>query len=242
MWQAGRRAHYWCVWLGIVCFSALAVGCRKEEYYPRATHERISIEPVPDAEIVGFYLLNSGGKGDNEATLDYFDYTTSTYYRNVYAERSPDAVPELGEQQDPRQLGGVVRFDLQSLAITGGITVGYQPEDMLVLKKSTMLVTNSGVYNAPDYDDRLSVIDLENFTQRGYVHVGQMPWELAEDTRGNVWVSTRPVGGRGQIYKIRQDDEGAFMQSSSPIGFKCLSMVPYNGTLYAIGGELSPGG
>lgn len=303
MWRAGRRAHYWCVWLGIVCFSALAVGCRKDEYYPRATHERISIEPVPDADIVGFYLLNSGGKGDNEATLDYFDYTTSTYYRNVYAERNPEAVPELGDngvdvqvwkgrlyvvlngshrvevldayttrrlgsvavndcrrvafdstsgyvtsyykrsaQQDPRQLGGVVRFDLQSLAITGGITVGYQPEGMLVLKKNTMLVTNSGVYNAPDYDDRLSVIDLENFTQRGYVRVGQMPWELAEDTRGNVWVSTRPAGGRGQIYKIRQDDEGSFMLNSSPIGFKCLSMAPYNGTLYAIGGELSPGG
>ena len=69
-----------------------------------------------------------------------------------------------------------------------------------------------------------------------------MPWELAEDTRGNVWVSTRPAGGRGQIYKIRQDDEGSFMLNSSPIGFKCLSMAPYNGTLYAIGGELSPGG
>ena len=56
-------------------------------------------EPVPAPREItvssGFYLLNEGNKGNNMATLDYFDYTNNTYYLNIYAERNPTVVKEL---------------------------------------------------------------------------------------------------------------------------------------------------
>lgn len=48
-------------------------------------------------EVIGVYVLNEGNMGANKCTLDYFDYTTETYYRNIYAENNPEAVMELGD-------------------------------------------------------------------------------------------------------------------------------------------------
>lgn len=45
----------------------------------------------------GFYLLNEGNMGSNKCTLDYFDYGTATYVRNIYSERNPNVVLELGD-------------------------------------------------------------------------------------------------------------------------------------------------
>jgi hypothetical protein len=35
--------------------------------------------------------------GSNKATLDYFDYETGNYTRNIYPERNPNVVQELGD-------------------------------------------------------------------------------------------------------------------------------------------------
>ena len=32
-----------------------------------------------------------------KATLDFFDYTTGTYHRNIYAEANPNVIKELGD-------------------------------------------------------------------------------------------------------------------------------------------------
>ncbi len=48
-------------------------------------------------KIIGFYLLNEGNMGSNKATLDYFDYTSGVYSKNIYAERNPNVVQELGD-------------------------------------------------------------------------------------------------------------------------------------------------
>ena len=47
--------------------------------------------------IKGFFLLNEGNMGSNKATIDYFDYGTGKYHRNIYAERNPGVVKELGD-------------------------------------------------------------------------------------------------------------------------------------------------
>lgn len=51
---------------------------------------------VPDAPI-GFYLLNQGNMGMNKASIDYYDYTTGEYTRNIYTQANPDAVMALGD-------------------------------------------------------------------------------------------------------------------------------------------------
>ena len=48
-------------------------------------------------EVQGFYLLNEGNMGSNKATLDYYDYTTATYKRNIFAEANPDITQGLGD-------------------------------------------------------------------------------------------------------------------------------------------------
>lgn len=49
------------------------------------------------SEMVGFYLLNEGAMGTNKATLDYYDFETATYTRNIYAEANPTVAQSLGD-------------------------------------------------------------------------------------------------------------------------------------------------
>lgn len=57
-------------------------------------------------EIVGFYLLNEGNMGSNKASLDYYDYLTATYRRNIYADANPDMPKELGDVGNDLQIYG----------------------------------------------------------------------------------------------------------------------------------------
>lgn len=45
----------------------------------------------------GLYLLNEGNMGSNKATLDFYDFVTGNYHRNIYAERNPSVPKELGD-------------------------------------------------------------------------------------------------------------------------------------------------
>ena len=47
--------------------------------------------------IQGFYLLNEGNMGSNKATLDYYDYTTGDYTRNIYGNANPTVPKEMGD-------------------------------------------------------------------------------------------------------------------------------------------------
>ena len=69
--------------------------CRSDIYVQPAESEETT-EPRLTG-VSGFYLLNEGNMGSNKASLDYFDETTGTYTRNIYAERNPSAVKELGD-------------------------------------------------------------------------------------------------------------------------------------------------
>lgn len=47
--------------------------------------------------ICGFYLLNEGNMGSNKSTLDFYDYATGIYTRNIYGNANPTVVKELGD-------------------------------------------------------------------------------------------------------------------------------------------------
>ncbi|MCL1968001.1 MAG: YncE family protein [Bacteroidetes bacterium] len=69
--------------------------CRKDpEIFPPEVEE--PGEPELTA-IQGFYLLNEGNMGSNKATLDYYDYATGAYHRNIYANANPTVPKELGD-------------------------------------------------------------------------------------------------------------------------------------------------
>lgn len=58
--------------------------------------EYVTAPTVPQS-VKGLYVLNEGNMGNNKCTLDFFDYNTGAYHRNIYAERNPGVVKELGD-------------------------------------------------------------------------------------------------------------------------------------------------
>lgn len=83
--------------LPILLVAAALAGCREDEVVVPAEYEPIPDAPAADTDIRGFYLVNEGNMGSNKCTLDYYDYLTGVYARNIYAERNPNVIKELGD-------------------------------------------------------------------------------------------------------------------------------------------------
>lgn len=70
--------------------------CREDELIFLSDSTKVS-QPMVGSKITGFYQLNEGNMGMNCATIDYFDYTTGYYTRDIFSERNPTIVKELGD-------------------------------------------------------------------------------------------------------------------------------------------------
>lgn len=226
-------------------------GCREDEVLIDIEESVVTTPEFTDVE--GFYLLNEGNMGNNKSTLDYFDYTEGTYYKNIYAERNPTVVKELGDvgndllvygsklyavincshkvevmnvadatritkidipncryavgdggyvyvssyvapvQIDPTApKGAVFKVDTLSMEVVGSVEVGYQPEEMTVIG-NRLYVANSGGYRAPDYDNTISVIDLDEFRLADVIVLDKSAnfHRLDHDGHGRLWLSSR---------------------------------------------------
>lgn len=238
-------------WWLTFAMSLFIVSCRNEEVLVDIeTH----VVTTPEyTEIDGFYLLNEGNMGNNKSTLDYFDYKEGTYYKNIYAERNPTVVKELGDvgndlliygekmyavincshkvevmnandatritkidipncryivgnegyvyvssyvgpvQIDPTApKGAVFKVDTLSMQVVGNVEVGYQPEEMTIVG-NRLYVVNSGGYMPPNYDNTISVIDLDNFTLCDVIQLDKTAnfHRLDHDSMGRLWLSSR---------------------------------------------------
>ncbi len=86
----------------LLCLLPLGLfSCREDEYVTYMTDEDTGVPSAEGNDIVGLYILNEGNMGSNRCTLDYLDLggkdSTIHYYRNIYAERNPSTVKELGD-------------------------------------------------------------------------------------------------------------------------------------------------
>lgn len=227
--------------------------CRKDEFKDGiipSTGTKVT-DGVTTGDIKGFFLLNEGNMGSNKATLDYFDYETGYYIKNIYAERNPGVVKELGDVGndiqiyedklyavincshfvevmdvttakhlavisipncryivfkdgfayvssyagpvaiDPNaRLGYVAKIDTKTLKVVDECTVGYQPEEMVIVDNK-LYVANSGGYRVPNYENTISVIDLTTFTEIKKIEVTINLHRLEKDNQGNIYVSSR---------------------------------------------------
>lgn len=229
---------------------SLLVSCRKDDIIVPSTNTNVSNGTSANT-IKGFFLLNEGNMGSNKATLDYFDYETGIYTKNIYAERNPGVVKELGDvgndleiygdklyavincshfvevmdvstakhitqisipncryivfkdqyayvssyagpvQIDPNaRLGYVAKVDTTSLSVVDTCIVGYQPEEM-VIRGNKLYVANSGGYRVPNYDNTISVIDLNTFDEIKKIDVAINLHRMEINKNGLIYVSSR---------------------------------------------------
>lgn len=94
------------------------------------------------------------------------------------------------------QPGYVVKVDVNTLQIIGKVFVGKQPDQMEVVG-DRLYVANSGAYSAPDYDNTVSVIDLNTFTEIKKIAVAVNLSKIKKDDTGKLWITSR--GNYGSI-------------------------------------------
>ena len=93
------------VLFGIVT-SCCLFACRGELPVLPSDEIEVGKDPMGGIRIKGMYLLNEGNMGSNKCTLDFYDCTTGKYHRNIYAERNPFVVKELGDVGNDLQIYG----------------------------------------------------------------------------------------------------------------------------------------
>src|SRR3954465_12250590 len=81
------------------------ISCREEETIFPSSDVSVAA-PRSDGNIEGFYLLNEGNMGMNRASIDVFNYRTGNYTTDIYSERNPTVVKELGDVGNDIQIYG----------------------------------------------------------------------------------------------------------------------------------------
>ena len=84
----------------------LIPGCRHDEIVVPTEYELLPVNINLSANPIGMYLLNEGNMGSNKATIDFVDFKNAYYIRNMYAERNPNVIKELGDVGNDIQIYG----------------------------------------------------------------------------------------------------------------------------------------
>ena len=88
--------------LALLCFLALCMqSCRDSDTVISSEPEDTGSK-AEKGDVMGLYLLNQGNMGSNKATLDFLDLSGDNsenviYHRNIYSERNPNEIKELGD-------------------------------------------------------------------------------------------------------------------------------------------------
>lgn len=83
------------IWMLLFLIAIGFTSCQEDD--PIINEEIIELPPETVTAVEGFYLLNEGNMGSNKSSLDYYDYLTGFYRRNIYSEVNPEATLGLGD-------------------------------------------------------------------------------------------------------------------------------------------------
>ncbi|MDR2804195.1 MAG: YncE family protein [Dysgonamonadaceae bacterium] len=97
---------------------------------------------------------------------------------------------------DYKQIGYVAKVDTATLQEVAQCLVGFQPDELEIVDDK-IYVANSGGYIVPNYENTVSVIDINSFTEIKRIPVEINLHHLRADKHGNLWVSSR-----GDYYNV----------------------------------------
>ncbi len=277
--------------LAVVMFTA----CREDEVVVPTEYDIIPDDVSPSSKIAGMYLVNEGNMGSNKCTLDYLDYVQGYYVRNLYAERNPHVIKELGDVGNDIQIygsrlyvvvncsnkvevldartgvrigqvnipncryirfkrgyayvssyvgpvqlnnpnavrGAVYKIDTLSLKPVAKCTVGYQPDELEIIG-DYIYVANSGGYMAPNYDNTVSVIEIEGFKQVEKIPVGINLSRIKADNYGKLWVTSRGDYEKvhSNLYVLQKKKNRNEMEVTDTLDVPCSNFCISGDSLY----------
>jgi len=228
----------------------LLVACREEQFI--FVPEEVEVTLPEYTSLQGFYLLNEGNMNSNKATLDYYNFRTGRYTRNVFAFANPNVPKEMGDvgndlgiygsklyavincsnkidvmdknsvkkigqidipncryikfyggyayvtsyagpvelSPEYTQRGYVAKIDTATLQVVDKCLVGFQPDELDIVN-GKIYVANSGGYMVPNYENTVSVIDIDTFTEDSRIEIAINLQCCKADSRGMLWISSR---------------------------------------------------
>ena len=173
--------------------SALAVvfffnACSSNENFDDSITPEIPTEPI--ADLKGFYLLNEGNMSMNKAALDYMDFETGIYEKEVFRTANPEEVGGLGDVGNDMGIYG------SKLYVVVNASNKVEVLDVNTRKKikqinvdncryikfyngKAYLTTYLGVIGDPDAaNGKIMEIDTTSLSVTRSVNVGRQPEEL----------------------------------------------------------------
>ena len=114
--------------------------------------------------------------------------------------------------------GTVERIDTTSLTIDAVTNVGRNP-DGITIANGKLYVSNSGGLNIPNYDNTVSVVNLNSFTEVKKITVGINPFMLDTDSQGDVYTVVRGNNAdvKGSFCRINSQTDEVVQTFNMPV-------------------------
>ena len=274
----------------------LLVACREEQFI--FVPEEVEVTLPEYTSLQGFYLLNEGNMNSNKATLDYYNFRTGRYTRNVFAFANPNVPKEMGDvgndlgiygsklyavincsnkidvmdkntvkkigqidipncryikfyggyayvtsyagpvelSPEYTQRGYVAKIDTATLQVVDKCLVGFQPDELDIVN-GKINVANSGGYMVPNYENTVSVIDIDTFTEDSRIEIAINLQCCKADSHGMLWLSSRgdyyDNQSRLYVYDTRHQ------RLAKTLDLRVSNMWLDGDSLYVIGAQFS---
>lgn len=168
----------------------MMISCRKD-LKPLPEEQQLVTSPDPGSIVKGFYLVNEGNMNMNKASLDYMDFTTGIYRRNIYNQVNPAVIKGLGDVANDIAVYGsklYVVINVSNKVEVLDVKTGKRLTQINIINCRYITFNNGKAYvsaylgkvgdpKAPN--GIVAQIDTTTLTETDRVDVGRQPEELA---------------------------------------------------------------
>ncbi|WP_231427556.1 MULTISPECIES: YncE family protein [Pedobacter] len=162
-----------------VCLSTILWSCRKDKGV--TPEEQIQLPGQGITAVNGLYVLNEGNWGSNKSSIDYYDYATGVYRRNIYGQANPGATLGLGD------VGNDIKIYGSKLYVIVNGSGKLEILDVKTAKKLSQVDISNCRYvtfhknkaYVTAYDGYVAVIDTASYKIDAKITVGRQPEEMA---------------------------------------------------------------